>query len=260
MWKIFKYSFYDMLRNRWMFVYAAFFMLLTFALLGLSNDLTKVVITLTNVILTLTPMIGILFGTMYYYNSLEFVRLLLAQPIGRASIFIGMYLGLAISLSISLIVGVGLPMVLFGVIGSESFVSFLLLGAMSIILSLIFSLFGFLIALNFENRIKGFGLAIFTWLFFTIIYDGLFLLILLFFKDYPLEKTTLALTFLNPVDLSRILIIMKLEISAMMGYTGAVLQNFLGSGVGSLLICLVLFVWFAIPFFFYIRSAKRKDF
>jgi Cu-processing system permease protein len=103
-------------------------------------------------------------------------------------------------------------------------------------------------------------MAIFTWLFFTIIYDGLFLLILLFFKDYPLENTTLALTFLNPVDLSRILIIMKLEISAMMGYTGAVLQNFLGSSMGALMICFVLLLWLVVPFFFYLRSANKKDF
>ena len=99
----------------------------------------------------------------------------------------------------------------------------------AIILTIIFSLLSFIISLSNKNRIVGFGISIFVWLFFSIVYDGMFLLLLLGFKDYPLEKLTLGLTMFNPIDLSRILFLMKLDISAMMGYTGAVLQKFLNS-------------------------------
>lgn len=44
--------------------------------------------------------------------------------------------------------------------------------------------------------------------------------------DYPLEKATLTLVLLNPVDLGRILMLMQLDISALMGYTGAFFQQF----------------------------------
>jgi hypothetical protein len=37
------------------------------------------------------------------------------------------------------------------------------------------------------------------------------------FADYPLEKATLALVLLNPVDLGRILMLIQLDISALMG-------------------------------------------
>ncbi len=260
MWKIFKYSFYDMIRNRWMFIYMAFFLLLTLALLFLSNDFTKVIISLTNIILVLTPLIGILFGTMYFYSSKEFIELLMAQPLSRKSIFTGMYLGLASSFSLSLILGISIPLLFYGLFNAANFSVYLVLCSMSVVLSVVFSLIAFIIALRFENKIKGFGVAIFTWLFFAIIYDGIFLLLLLLFKDYPLENLSIGLTVFNPIDLARILILLKLDISTMMGYTGAVLQKFLGSGMGSIFIITILTFWIILPFMRMLHLAKNKDF
>ena len=103
MLKILKYSFFDLIRSRWSYVYLLFYLALGFVLLFLNNDLSKAVITLMNVIIILVPLIGTIFGVMYYYDSKEFTELLLAQPIKRADIFIGQYLGVAISLSLSLL-------------------------------------------------------------------------------------------------------------------------------------------------------------
>ncbi len=64
-----------------------------------------------------------------------------------------------------------------------------------------------------ENKIKGFGYAILMWLFFAVIYDGLFLISLVVFNEYPLEKFSLIATMSNPIDLSRILILLKLDIA-----------------------------------------------
>lgn len=258
--KIFKYSFFDMIRNRWMFIYMCFFLLLTTALLLLSGDPTKVIVSLTNIILVLTPLIGILFGTMYYYSSREFIELLLTQPLSRRSVFSGVYLGLAVSLSLSLVLGVTLPMLIFRALVPGTLVTFFILMSMAVVLSVVFSMLAFLIAIRYEDKTKGFGVAIFTWLFFAIIYDGIFLLLLMLFKEYPLEKMTIGLTLFNPIDLARILIILKLDISAMMGYTGAVLQKFFGSSNGSMLILLTLLVWMTLPYLAMMRRSLRKDF
>jgi Cu-processing system permease protein len=114
--------------------------------------------------------------------------------------------------------------------------------------------------MRFDNKIKGFGTAIFTWLFFVIIYDGIFLMLLLLFKDYPLENLSIALIIFNPIDLARILILLELDISTMMGYTGAVLQQFLGSAKGSFFIMGILAMWIIFPFCRMILLAKKKDF
>ena len=50
---------------------------------------------LMNIALILCPLISIIFGTMYFYNSRDFIELLLAQPIKRKAIILGQYLGLS---------------------------------------------------------------------------------------------------------------------------------------------------------------------
>ena len=260
MLKILKYSFYDLMRSRWSYVYFLFYLLLGIVLLFLNNDLSKAVITLMNVIIVLVPLIGTIFGVMYYYNSREFTELLLAQPVKRSSIFLGQYFGVATSLSMSLVIGLGMPFVFYGIFNSSVIWDFSLLLVTGAFLTFIFTALAFVIALSNENKIKGFGYAILLWLFMAVIYDGIFLMSLLYFEDYPLDKFSLVATILNPVDLSRVLILLKLDISALLGYTGAVFQKFFGTSFGLLLSSAMLIVWVVVPTFFIWRIAKRKDF
>ena len=64
----------------------------------------------------------------------------------------------------------------------------------------------------------------------------------------------------NPIDLSRILILLKLDISALLGYTGAVFKDFFGTMVGSLTSLSVLFLWVCLPLLNIMRVVKKKDF
>lgn len=258
--KILKYSFFDLMRSRWSYVYLIFYLTLGFVLLFLNNDLSKSTITLMNIIVVLTPMIGTIFGIMYHYNSREFTELLLSQPIKRKTIFLGQYLGIAISLSLSLIVGLGVPFLLYGVWNSDAASEFLFLILSGAFLTFIFTALSLNIGMTNANKIKGFGYAILMWLFFAIIYDGLFMVSLIVFGDYPLDKFALVASLFNPVDLSRIIILLKLEISALLGYTGAVFQKFLGDESGLFIALFVLVLWVLIPVVLLIRRAGKKDF
>lgn len=260
MLKILKYTLFDLLRSRWSYLYFGFYLAFTAALLFLSGDVSKVVVSLMNVILILSPLIATMFGVMYYYNSRDFIELLLAQPLRRTHIFWGQYLGVALSLSVSLLLGIGIPFVLHGIFYTAGLGHFLILLLDGIVLSFIFSGVAFLIALRHENKIKGFGLAILMWLFFAVIYDGLVLLLLFWFRDYPLEAASLGMALFNPIDLSRILILLQLDISALMGYTGAVFQKFLGSQMGMLLSFGALLLWLILPAWGIRQSALAKDF
>jgi Cu-processing system permease protein len=258
--KILKYSFYDLMRSRWSYVYFAFYLLLGIVLLFLNNDLSKAVITLMNVIIILVPLIGTIFGVMYYYNSKEFTELLLAQPIKRSSIFLGQYFGVALSLSMSLIIGLGLPFIFYGIFKSSAIWDFSLLLITGTFLTLIFTALAFNIALNNENKIKGFGYAILLWLFMAVIYDGIFLMSLIAFEEYPLDTFSLVGTMANPIDLSRVLILLKLDISALLGYTGAIFQKFFGTSFGIMVSTAMLLLWVLVPTYLIQRKAKRKDF
>lgn len=260
MGKILKYSFYDLMRSRWSYVYFIFYLALGFVLLFLNHDLSKAVITMMNVIMILVPLIGTIFGVMYFYNSREFTQLLLALPLKRSTIFLGQYLGVAISLTLSLILGLGIPFILYGLFRSDAIWDFTLLLATGSFLTFIFTALAFNIALANENKIKGFGYAVLTWLFLAVIFDGLFLLFLVVFDQYPLDKFSLIATMFNPIDLSRILILLKLDISALLGYTGAVFKKFFGTQFGFLISFGVLMVWTLIPIWTLTLFSKKKDF
>lgn len=248
------------MRSRWSYVYFAFYLLLGIVLLFLNNDLSKAVITLMNVIIILVPLIGTIFGVMYYYNSKEFTELLLAQPIKRASIFLGQYLGVALSLSMSLIIGLGLPFIFYGIFKSSAIWDFSLLLITGTFLTLIFTALAFNIALFNENKIKGFGYAILLWLFMAVIYDGIFLMSLIAFEEYPLDTFSLLGTIMNPIDLSRVLILLKLDISALLGFTGAIFQKYFGTYFGIILSSSILLLWVLIPTLLIQLKSGKKDF
>ncbi len=260
MLKILKYSFYDLMRSRWSYVYFLFYLALGFVLLFLNNDLSKAVITLMNVIIILVPLIGTIFGIMYYYNSKEFTELLLAQPIRRSSIFLGQYFGVAGSLTLSLVLGLAIPFGLYGLFKSDAIWNFSLLLVTGAFLTMIFTALSFNISLSNENKIKGFGYAVLLWLFLAVIYDGLFLMSLIVYEEYPLDTFSLAATLLNPIDLSRTLILLKLDISALLGYTGAIFKQFFGTDQGLLVSILMLVLWTVLPIWRLVAVSKKKDF
>ena len=127
-------------------------------------------------------------------------------------------------------------------------------------LTFIFVALAYNIGLRNDNKIKGFGYAILVWLFMAVIYDGLFLISIIVFEDYPLDKFTLVVTMFNPIDLSRILILLKLDISALLGYTGAIFQKFFGTNTGMFSSLFVLSIWTLIPVYLITRFASKKDF
>ncbi len=258
--KVLKYGAYDLLRSRWALAYFAFYFLLGIALLSLTNDHGQATISLLNIVVVLTPLLSIIFGVIYFYNSQDFTNLLLALPLSRTQIFVGQYLGIAIVQILCVLLGLGLPFFFTGVLGSSVVASFLSLLLISVFLTMIFTGIAFLISLSNENRIRGFGIAVILWLFLAVIYDGLFLVLLSTFREYPLDTFALLGILLNPIDLSRVLVMINLDIAALMGFTGAVFKNVLGNYRGVLVAVVVLTLWVVIPASLMIRRARRRDF
>lgn len=260
MLKIFKYCFYDLLKSRWSIISLLFYLAAAFGLLYLNEDLSKSIISLMNIVLFLAPLTAIMFGIIYFYNSRDFIELLLAQPLKRSNVLWGLYLGLASSLSLSFLLGLGIPFLSYGLLVSGEIADFVLLIFIGVLLTLIFSALAFLIALKNENKTKGFGLALLLWLFMALMYDGIFLLLLIIFQDYPLEKASIAFTLLNPIDLLRISLMLKLDVSALFGFTGAVFNKFFGNTWGILLSVGCALLWVVAPLTFLFRAVAKKDF
>lgn len=258
--KILKYSFLDLIRSNWVLFYTIFFLVISFGLLVANGEVERSIVSLLNIIVILIPLIATVFGVIYYYNSRDFVEMLLSQPVKRYQIFLGQFLGLSLSLSFSFVVGITLPFISSGLVGSAFSLKFIYLIAAGTFLTFIFCGFAYYLALKNDNRLKGFGFAILLWLFLAIIYDGLFVILLVKLEDYPLESFSLISTMLNPIDLSRVFILLKFDTAALFGYTGALFQKFFGSYWGILLSGVALFVWSAIPLILILSKASKKDF
>jgi len=258
--KFIKYSFFDLIRSWWTIIYFVFFAIVSSIILYFSGDMTKSIISLMNIVIVLVPLVSIVFGTIYYYNSREFTELLLAQPVRRRSLILGQYGGLSLSLSLSFVAGIAIPFLIKGILFSEHIWDFMLILFAGICLSFSMSAIATMTALRYENRIMGFGIALFAWFFLAVLYDGLILILLIIFKEYPTDTLAIVLTLLNPIDLSRVSIMLGLDISAMMGYTGAVFLKFFGTLKGIPISMFSMICWIVIPAFFMVRIANRKDF
>lgn len=257
--KILRYEIHNTIRNKWVIIYAFFFFFVGYALFAFSGDASKAYISLMNVVLIIIPIVSLIFGSIYLYNSREFIEMMLSQPIDRRSLFLGIYFGTSIPLSLAWLLGILLPFFLFAK-SYHQFDGLVNLIVIGIALTLVFTAIAFLVSLKQDDKAKGLGTLIMIWLLLAVIYDAFILLVIYYFEAYPLEKVIIGLSIANPVDLARILFLIKFNISALMGYTGAVFQNFFGSLTGVLVSTFFLIIWIAVPIILSTRIFERKDF
>jgi Cu-processing system permease protein len=257
--RVLKYELRDVMRGRWLIAYAAFFLLLTEVFLRFGGAGERALLSLMNVVLFVIPLMSLVFGCVYLYGAREFNELLLSHPVNRRQLFGGLYLGLSVPLSIAFSVGVALPFVArLGTAGAAR--SLIILLAVGVALTLVFTAIAFLVALRLDDRAQGLGAAVLLWLVLAVVYDGAVLLAATIFADYPLEKPLLALMLTNPLDLARVLLLMSFDAAALMGYTGAVFARFFGSLVGATVAATALLAWIVLPLALGARMFARKDF
>jgi Cu-processing system permease protein len=253
--KVIKYVLYDILRNRIVIGYTGFLLLLSLGLFQLESDPSKAVLSLLNVVLLVVPLISIIFATIHFYNSQEFIELLVSQPINRQKIFYSEYLGVALSLATAFAIGVGVPVLLFGGSGPAG----VYLISAGIFLTFIFVSLAFLASVLTRDKAKGIGLALLLWFYFSLLYDGMVMMVLFYFSDYPLEKASLAMLSLNPIDLGRVLVLLQIDVSALMGYTGALYKSLFSNFTGVLYAGLLMLAWALLPLMLAKRIFIRKD-
>lgn len=252
--RIIKIIMLDILKNKIVIAYTLILALLSWSSFGLEDNSAKGLLTILNVILFTVPLVSILFATIYLYNSAEFIELLLSQPLQRKKIWMSLFFGLSLSMVLAFFVGAGIPLL----INAPDIVGVMMLIVGSLI-SVVFVALAFLSSIITRDKAKGIGIAIMTWLYFALLFDGIVLFLLFQFSDYPIEKAMVAVTALSPIDLARIQILLHLDQSAMLGYTGAIFKDFFGTALGLFISFFLLCLWIFIPFFISLTKFKNKD-
>ena len=252
--KLSRYVIYDILKSKIILAYTLFLLVVSVSMFQMEENSSKAMLSLMNIVLIVLPLVSLVFTTIHYYNSYEFIELMLSQPMSRTRILLSEFAGVSLSLLFAFFIGVGIPVFLFA--ANDTGFALLVTG---LSLTLVFSSIAFFASVRSRDKARGIGFALLLWFYFALIYDGLVLLILFTFSDYPLEKLTLLLSALNPIDLGRIFIMLKMDISALMGYTGALYKDFFGSGTGILFTLGVMFLWVIIPLWLAVKKFRHKD-
>lgn len=252
--RIIKIIFFDILKNKTLLVYTVILGLLSWSSFGLEDNSSKGLLTILNVILFTVPLVSILFATIYLYNSSEFIELLLSQPLKRTKIWMSLFIGLTSAMVLAFIVGAGIPLLLF----APDSIGIMML-TVGCLISIIFVALAFLSSIITRDKSKGIGIAIMSWLYFALLFDGIVLFLLFQFSEYPIEKAMVGITALSPIDLARIQILLQLDQSAMMGYTGAIFKDFFGTSLGLVISFGLLCLWAIVPFFISLLKFKNKD-
>lgn len=252
--KLLKYIFFDLIRSRFVLFYFLLLLVFTATFLLLQEDAAKVQLSLLNIIILIVPLVSVIFATIHWYNSSEFIEVLLAQPVSRKKIFVSELLALSLAVGGAFVLATGIPLLLF----YPDIVSILLIAA-GFFLTIIFIALAFWAAVFTRDKAKGIGLSLVLWLYFSLIYDGLVLMLMFNLSDYPISKAVVALLSLNPVDMARVMVLMKMNMNAMLGYSGAVFTEFLGSTIGLVYSGVLLFIWAVVPFWWALKKFSRKD-
>ncbi len=174
---------HDSLRNRWFLLYTVAFAVLALSVSWISLAGTgtygfagygRTAAGLVNLVLLIVPLMALTLGAASVAGDAERGTLayVLAQPVSRAEVLIGKYLGLAVALSVSISLGfAACAAILAGGGAGVGITSFATLVAMTVVLALAMLSVGFLISVIARRASVAMGAALIVWLALAFLSD-----------------------------------------------------------------------------------------
>ncbi|MGZ3779622.1 MAG: ABC transporter permease subunit [Pseudobdellovibrionaceae bacterium] len=253
--KLSKYEFLNIIRSRWVFFYTMFLFLLSVFFLFLVGNPEKALVTVSSVVTVLVPLTCVLFTSFYWYNSEKLMEILLTQPISRKSVLIARFFAMSISLGSGFFLGVIVPFLARGYFK----IDLLSVCFFGFFLAMTFTAIGLLIGVAVNDKMRGVGLGFGVWFYFILAHDLLILAILIFSKDYPMDLPASVLASLNPIGLTRVILLVMQDASMLLGHSGALVREILVGPKGVLLAATIVISWLSIPFVICMKLFARRD-
>jgi len=271
-WIIAQKELRDALRNRWFLLYTIAFVALSlaFSYLALAGagivgfaGFGRTAASLINLVLLIIPLMALTVGAQSLAGEQENSTLsyLLAQPVNRIEIFLGKYLGLALSLLASLTLGFGISgmVIALGGAGATDPLAYVLLVGLAFMLSLTMLSVGLLVSAVTHKASVAVGIGLFLWLLFV------------FFGDLGMMGTAMALrvpianlflmSLSNPLQVFKMMAILDIQSTLdILGPAGLYAMRKYGDNLYTLLSG-VLMLWILLPALLaYARFAAKNDF
>lgn len=256
-WTITRKELRDALRNRWFLLFTIAFGGLALALSGLLqpggsqlqlSGFSRTAASLINLVLLFVPLIGLTLGAANLTNERETGSLayLLAQPVTRAEVMLGKYLGLASALTASLCLGFGLAGVALASQGQvRDAEGYLLTVVLACLLAWAMLSLGLLVSTFARKTSTALGGALFLWLFLVFIGD-LGVMGTAIVTQLPVSSL-FFITVVNPLQLFKLSAILAVQANLeVLGPAGLYATEQFGSGLLPLLF-VGLLLWVVLP-------------
>ena len=258
------------IRNKWTVIFAVVFgvLVVSISYIGILTEgfsgmqnFTRTSASLLNLVLYIVPLVALTMGTLSFTGDKGSTELLFSQPLSRAEVLLGKWLGVFFSIALSTLIGFSLAGVIVvtasGIEGLTRYVSFVVL---SLALSMVFLSIAVLASTMSKRKSKAFGIVLFLWFFFVLLYDLLALGGSLLFRGQSANTFLFISLFGNPVDMVRVATLILLENVTIFGAAGAAMLRFLGGQTASMALLISgLIAWVGVPLILSTRMLGRQD-
>lgn len=202
---------------------------------GAANELSgaegfaRTTMALVPVVLILVPLAALVLGVSGQAAEPGGELFLFGQPVARAAVVIGRWLGESAALGGALVVGLGVGglVVAFGS-GAHGLAQFVLFVGAAVVLAVIFLSIAAAIASATDNRVVALGAGTFAWCFFVLLYDGAVLSLAGWLTGSVGGRVLFGSVFGNPVDLIRVVTLSVAGTPNVLGAAGDAWVRFLG--------------------------------
>jgi ABC-type transport system involved in multi-copper enzyme maturation permease subunit len=257
-------------RLKWVRLLTASFALLAVAAAysaGAADELTgadgfaRTTMALVPVVLILVPLAALILGVSGQAAEPGSEPFLYGQPVARATVLVGRWLGQTAALTGSIAAGLGMGggVIAFGA-GADGLPGFGFFILASMALAAIFLSIAAAIASATDKRVVALGVATFTWFFFVLLYDGAALSLAGWLSGRIGGRLLFGSVFGNPTDLIRVVTLSVAGTPNVLGAAGDAWVRFLGGATGAALAALAaLTAWTVGPLLVGVRLIGARD-
>lgn len=257
-------------RLKWIRLLGAAFALLAAAAAysaGAANDVSgaegfaRTTMALVPVVLILVPLAALILGVSGQASEPGSEPFLFGQPVSRATVLVGRWLGEAAALSGAIVAGLGVGGVLVAFnSGTEGVLRFIGFMVASVVLATIFLSVAAAIASATDKRIVALGGATFAWFFFVLLYDGAALSLAGWLTGSRGGRILFGSVFGNPADLIRVVVLSVAGTPNVLGAAGDAWLRFLGGAASAAVAAMAgLAVWMIAPLVVAVRVINTRD-
>jgi Cu-processing system permease protein len=226
-----------------------------------ADGFARTTMALIPVVLILVPLAALVLGVSGQAVDCGHEAFLFGQPVARATVLVGRWLGEAAALAGAIGLGFGLGGALIAVsTGAAGLLRFAFFVGSSLALAMIFLSIAAAIAAHTDKRATALGIGTFAWFFFVLLYDGAVLGIAGWVTGSIGGRLLFASVFGNPVDLIRVAMLSVSGTPNVLGAAGEAWMRFLGGATQAMLACGGMFVlWTAAPLALAVRALAARD-